>query len=141
MPIQFVDGKILFVDDKIAMDADCCCEPDCSCDDCAASYTVVLTSPDCECDFDGVWELTKVEGICEWAYNFEGCDGKSLDIVLFRDFSDPCEPLWWLYTSEVGVTLYLYFSKSGSIECPAIGAYTETGTGYCLSATATVSIT
>lgn len=73
MAIQFVDGKILFVDGKIAMHADCCCEDD-PCGDCSGtqpSATVTL-DVDCggDCEAAGVytWDQFTSYGTddCQW---------------------------------------------------------------------------
>ena len=45
MPVQFYDGKVLFVDGQIAMHEDCCCEPSAEpCSDCFVEQPSVVIS-------------------------------------------------------------------------------------------------
>ena len=139
MAIQFVDGKILFVDGAIAFHEDCCCggEP---CTDCAGtqpSATVTLNGG-CggACDAAGVYTYVDFEdlvNICGWKW-------EKGDWELFAIYDKNSES-WELVVADLSNTFQGSLGEplscvSGEITGTA-SAPDVVGSGDCDSCTAT----
>ncbi len=100
MAVQFIDGKVLFVDGKVAMSAACCCEEECIC---------------VACDENGVPNQLQViiTGITG------SCSGTSCDSLFNKTFILDCQDgCFWTYfigTNDCQVDLGIIATVVGDL--------------------------